>query len=207
MLFLKETWNTGKLYKLSGRRKGSAAKPQLLHEPRRPRDSLMMSLPCQTETHWVIMQQIFLSPPMPFHLFTPHLFPLPVASRLPSFYLLPGTYQTLSLHTSCVLFSDFLRALLIWSRGNMLRDIGKICWCSLPTLAVNQWKSYFGDEQRGSCFFHELLYNGITQQEGQRPHHGGLRRFKWSNCFGINSEYRRGFLHSRQAGLNYDAFL
>lgn len=36
---------------------------------------------------------------------------------------------------------------------------------SLPAVAFNQWKSYFGDEQRGSCFFHELLYNRITQPE------------------------------------------
>lgn len=83
---------------------------------------------------------------------------------------------------------DFVRAPPISSCGNMLRDFGQIWWCSLPTVAFNQLKSYFGDEQRGSClfFFHELLYNRITQPEGQDSHHGGLRR---SSCLKMNFEY------------------
>lgn len=71
-----KTWNGGKLYKLSGRKGGSVVETRRLGEPRRPWVSLMMSLPSQTETHWMIMLQIgqkTLS--MPFSFYTPALQP------------------------------------------------------------------------------------------------------------------------------------
>lgn len=93
------------------------------------------------------------------------------------------------LYTLIFPLPDFLRAPPIWSSGNTLRDFGQIWWRSLATVAFNQSKSYFGDEQRGSCFFHELLYNRITQPEGQVPHHRGLYRLRWSSCLKMNFEY------------------
>lgn len=57
-------------------------------------------------------------------------------------------------------------------------------------MAFNQWKSYFGKgergtgEQRGSCFFHELHHNRITQPEGQVPHHGGRDADEVMELFG-----------------------
>lgn len=65
-----KTWNGGKLYKLSGRKEGSMVEPQQLSEPERPWVSLMISLPSQTETHWMIMLQIgqeTLFPSIPLH--------------------------------------------------------------------------------------------------------------------------------------------
>lgn len=154
----------------------------------------MMSLPSQTETHWMIMLQIGQKPlSLAFSLYTPpsqpHNPPHPsprcfslyppfssVSSSLcfstPLYFLPP----LLPLHTFIFGLPDFLTTPPIWSSGT-LRDFGQIWWCSLPTVAFNQWKSYFGDEQRGSCFFHELLHNRITQPEGQVPHHRGLHRW------------------------------
>lgn len=77
------------------------------------------------------------------------------------------------------------------------RDFGQIRWRSPPTLAFNQWKSYFGEE-RGSCFFHELHRNRITQPEGQVPHDGGSgksggtrRRTRWWSRTEMSFELRR----------------
>lgn len=170
----------------------------------------MMSLPSQTETHWMIMLQIgqeSLSLAFTFH--TPPSQPHPLAPQpsIPAASLLSPLFSSASsfpsfphptkhpsslsslLHTFIFPPPDFLRTPPIWSSGNTVRDYGQIWWCSLPTVAFNQSKSYFGDEQRGSCFFHELLYNRITQPEGQVPHHRGLHRLRWSSCLKMSFEY------------------
>lgn len=196
-LFPKQTQNRGKLYKLNGRMEGSVAEPRQLREPRRPRVSLIMSLPSQTETHWMIMLQIehkslslFLSKPLHLHPSLPTIYhvdalPFPPPFRPPA----PPPFHLSPLHSASILLltlsvamhlssysQTFLGTPPVWSSGNMLSDFGQIWWCSLPPVAFNQLKSYFGDEQRGSCFFHELHYNRITQPEGQVPHHWGLHR-------------------------------
>lgn len=170
----------------------------------------MMSLPSQMETHWMIMLQIgqkslglafshctFRRPPHPPKHPSPRCFspsPFSSVSSFPSFSIPlyihppPPLLPPLALCTFIFPLPDFLTTPPVRSSGNTLRDFGQIWWRSLPTVALNQSKSYFGDEQRGSCFFHELLYNRIIQPEGQVPHHRGLHRLMWSSCLKMNFE-------------------
>lgn len=173
------------------------AEPRRLHEPRRPRVSLMLSLPSQTETHWMIMLQIgqkSLRLPF-FSIYNPPFAVIPspppsITLLLLSFPIVLLSFLLLSVSIHPSFHSQtFSEVLPIWSSGNTLRDFGQIWWCSLPTVAFNQSKSYFGDEQGGSCFFHELLYNRITQPEGQVPHHQGLHRSRWSSYLKMSFEY------------------
>lgn len=164
----------------------------------------MISLPSHMETHRMIMQQkclalsylciLSLGPPSP-----------PRPPKHPShcclsilLCLLLSIFLHSNIHPSSSLLSPSPYIHLpTFSElqpfgaggGNTPRDFGQIWWCSFPTVAFNQSKSYFGDEQRGSCFFHELLYNGITQPEGQVPHHRGLDRLRWSSYLKMNFEY------------------
>lgn len=55
------------------------------------------------------------------------------------------------------------------------------------------WNLISGMSREEVVFFHELLYNRITQPEGQMPHHWGLRRLRWSSLK-MNSEYSHCWL-------------
>lgn len=70
------------------------------------------------------------------------------------------------------------------------------CWETLvksDDAPFQQWHLINGNLISGMSreevvFFHELLYNRITQPEGQVSHHRGLRRLRWSSLK-MNFEY------------------
>lgn len=143
--------------------RGAGPAPPWTGEPGRPRASLMMSSPGLTETHRMIILQIEQKPPSPSLLD----YPPPTSSihHPPACSLSPPSYcfalSSTSAHLlnppSVHLSSDYLtftQLRPVWSSDTWGgAGIGWIRRLSLPTVAFNQWKSYFGDEQRGSCCF------------------------------------------------------
>lgn len=125
-----------------------------------------------TETHRGIILQIEQKPtPPPTHTHTPLLHPSP--SCLPSVSSLLSFYTQLYTPPLCIFIfrlPTFTQLRPVWSSDTWgVGWGGQIRCLSLPAVAFNQWKSDFGDEQRGSWFFHELLHNRITQPERLVP--------------------------------------
>lgn len=122
------------------------AEPLRLREPRRPRVSLMMSLPSQTETHWMIMLQIGqISLSLAFSFCIPPSLPPSITLLLffPSILLLSISLHS-TIHPSSSLLSLYIHLPTprLYQNSTHLKQwqhAERRIWSNLMMLPFQQW--------------------------------------------------------------------